>query len=172
MNREELKFYSGKRVLVTGHTGFKGSWLCKILMDAGAEVTGYGLEPPTNPNLLADQRIHQTASQWNKHKPDDHHFYDSHFSVPPCCVIMPFALSLCADTPVFCCNTIYSSVFIPDSAEKTDDNQYDWDHGPYIHLHRGLPFLHPCRFYKYFVMFILAYPWLFLQFISFFLTYL
>ena len=48
-----LDFYRGKKVLVTGHTGFKGSWLCKILINAGAEVTGYSLEPPTNPNLFS-----------------------------------------------------------------------------------------------------------------------
>ena len=36
-----LDFYKGKKVLVTGHTGFKGSWLCKILVNAGAEITGY-----------------------------------------------------------------------------------------------------------------------------------
>lgn len=47
-----LKFYNGKKVLVTGHTGFKGSWLCKILIYAGAEVTGYALEMPTNPGLF------------------------------------------------------------------------------------------------------------------------
>lgn len=47
-----LDFYKGKRVLVTGHTGFKGSWLCRILINAGAEVTGYSLEPPTEPNLF------------------------------------------------------------------------------------------------------------------------
>ena len=46
------KFYEGKRVLVTGHTGFKGSWLCRILTLAGAEVTGYSLEPPTEPALF------------------------------------------------------------------------------------------------------------------------
>ena len=45
------QFYSGKRVLVTGHTGFKGSWLCRILKNFGAEVYGYSLEPPTEPNL-------------------------------------------------------------------------------------------------------------------------
>lgn len=44
-------FYKGRRVLVTGHTGFKGSWLCRMLLDAGADVTGYGLEPPARPNL-------------------------------------------------------------------------------------------------------------------------
>lgn len=47
-----LDFYKGKKVLVTGHTGFKGSWLSKILVLAGADVTGYSLEPPTNPNLF------------------------------------------------------------------------------------------------------------------------
>ena len=48
----DLSFYKGKKVLVTGHTGFKGSWLSKILVTAGADVTGFALEPPTNPNLF------------------------------------------------------------------------------------------------------------------------
>ena len=48
----QLDFYRGKKVLVTGHTGFKGSWLCKMLAMAGAEVTGYSLEPPTSPSLF------------------------------------------------------------------------------------------------------------------------
>lgn len=48
----ELSFFQGKKVLVTGHTGFKGSWLCRILVNAGAEVTGYSLEPPTTPALF------------------------------------------------------------------------------------------------------------------------
>ena len=46
------EFYKDKKVLVTGHTGFKGSWLCRILVNMGAIVTGYALEPPTNPNLF------------------------------------------------------------------------------------------------------------------------
>lgn len=47
-----LEFFKNKRVLITGHTGFKGVWLCRILVDAGAEVTGYALEPPTKPSLF------------------------------------------------------------------------------------------------------------------------
>ncbi len=55
-----LDFYKGKKVFVTGHTGFKGSWLCRILISAGAEVTGYSLTPPTTPNLfdIADIKPH------------------------------------------------------------------------------------------------------------------
>ena len=49
----DLTFYKDKVVLVTGHTGFKGSWLCKILINAGAKVIGYALDAPTQPNLFA-----------------------------------------------------------------------------------------------------------------------
>lgn len=45
-------FWSDKKVFVTGHTGFKGSWLCLWLQQLGAEVTGYALPPPTNPSLF------------------------------------------------------------------------------------------------------------------------
>ena len=48
----DLNFYKGKRVFVTGHTGFKGSWFCRILAGAGACVTGYALDPPTKPSLF------------------------------------------------------------------------------------------------------------------------
>ena len=47
-----MDFYKGKRVLITGHTGFKGAWLCQMLINAGAEVTGYALNPPTKPSLF------------------------------------------------------------------------------------------------------------------------
>lgn len=50
---EKLKFYQGKKVLITGHTGFKGAWLSRILVKAGAIVTGYSLASPTNPNLFS-----------------------------------------------------------------------------------------------------------------------
>lgn len=47
-----MTFYKNKRVLVTGHTGFKGSWLCQMLLNAGASVIGYSLTPPTAPSLF------------------------------------------------------------------------------------------------------------------------
>jgi CDP-glucose 4,6-dehydratase len=47
-----LDFYKGKTVLITGHTGFKGSWLSEILIESGANVIGYALEPPTEPSLF------------------------------------------------------------------------------------------------------------------------
>src|SRR6478672_6674570 len=49
----------GKRVFVTGHTGFKGAWLCLWLDQLGARVTGYALSPPTNPNLFTICGIEQ-----------------------------------------------------------------------------------------------------------------
>lgn len=52
MDYMNLDFYRSKRVFVTGHTGFKGSWLCKILTMAGAVVTGYSLPAPTEPSLF------------------------------------------------------------------------------------------------------------------------
>ncbi len=48
-----LEFFKGKRVFLTGHTGFKGSWLCRILVQAGAELTGYSTEAPTDPDLFS-----------------------------------------------------------------------------------------------------------------------
>lgn len=48
-----LSFYKNKKILVTGHTGFKGSWMCQLLHMAGADITGYALEAPTNPSLFA-----------------------------------------------------------------------------------------------------------------------
>lgn len=57
MERLMQSFYRGKRVFITGHTGFKGSWLCKILTNLGAEVTGYSLTPPTTPNLFDTANI-------------------------------------------------------------------------------------------------------------------
>jgi CDP-glucose 4,6-dehydratase len=50
-------FWRGRRVLVTGHSGFKGSWLCLWLDGLGARVTGFGLAPPTEPSLYESARV-------------------------------------------------------------------------------------------------------------------
>ena len=48
----DLNFFQGKRVFLTGHTGFKGSWLSEILLRSGAEVTGFALPPQSEPSLF------------------------------------------------------------------------------------------------------------------------
>lgn len=53
----KAEFWKGKRVFLTGHTGFKGSWLCLWLHRMGAKVTGYALPPPTDPSLFEMARI-------------------------------------------------------------------------------------------------------------------
>ena len=59
---DAISFYKDKKVFITGHTGFKGSWLCRILVNAGARVTGYSLAPLEDPNLYSlsdvDRKIH------------------------------------------------------------------------------------------------------------------
>ena len=59
----DVDFYKDKKVLITGHTGFKGAWLCKILHMLGARVTGYALDAPTSPSLfeLCDLPQHMTS---------------------------------------------------------------------------------------------------------------
>jgi len=48
----DISFFKDKNILVTGHTGFKGTWMCQLLVMAGANVTGYALNPPTEPSLF------------------------------------------------------------------------------------------------------------------------
>lgn len=65
MNYDILaNFYKGKKIFVTGHTGFKGAWLCKILVLLGADVYGYALYPSSEPSLFKllniDKHINST----------------------------------------------------------------------------------------------------------------
>src|SRR3954451_10307302 len=61
-------FWKNKKVFVTGHTGFKGSWLCLWLSRLGAKVTGYSLAPPTSPNHFELCRVGELLA--------DHHLAD------------------------------------------------------------------------------------------------
>jgi CDP-glucose 4,6-dehydratase len=49
-------FYKNKKVFITGHTGFKGTWLCRVLLQAGAEITGYALEAPAVQSLFVQTK--------------------------------------------------------------------------------------------------------------------
>ena len=64
-------FWKGKNVLVTGHTGFKGVWLCSWLQRMGAKVTGIALEPNTNPSLFNLIHFSNTISSfiWDIREP-------------------------------------------------------------------------------------------------------
>ena len=65
-------FYKDKKILITGHTGFKGSWLCEILLGLGADVVGYALEPPTQPSMFEllnlSQRMHDVRGDIRDYK--------------------------------------------------------------------------------------------------------
>lgn len=61
MNKE---FWNKKRVLITGHTGFKGSWLCLLLHKLGSDVYGYAQEPPTKPNLFEEASIAELVNSY------------------------------------------------------------------------------------------------------------
>ena len=61
MDTFDFSFYKGKKVLVTGHTGFKGSWLCRLLLKLGAEVTGYALEPDLFQLLDVESQMHSVT---------------------------------------------------------------------------------------------------------------
>lgn len=58
----DLDFYKGKKVFITGHTGFIGSWMTFLLNELGADVTGYSLEPPTEPNLYSIAKISEISN--------------------------------------------------------------------------------------------------------------
>lgn len=64
MNQIFEGFYKNKKVLITGHTGFKGSWLCLLLNELGADVYGYALPPKTTPNLFSEAHINKIITSY------------------------------------------------------------------------------------------------------------
>ena len=63
INNINKKFWANKKVFITGHTGFKGSWLSIFLTYLGAEVTGYSLSPPTKPSLFNLAKINKIVKK-------------------------------------------------------------------------------------------------------------
>ena len=59
-----LSVYKGKKVLVTGNTGFKGSWMTMMLLNFEAQITGYALEPPTNPSVYKKLTLNNKVTQY------------------------------------------------------------------------------------------------------------
>ena len=78
MKEFDLSFYKNKRVFITGHTGFKGSWLCKLLSNAGAIVFGYALEPPTHPALYDIAQIQKDVQHGGDRQKDQRHHGIAH----------------------------------------------------------------------------------------------
>ena len=83
MNSELISFYKGKRVFLTGHTGFKGSWLLYWLKSMGAIIKGYSLAPETNNDLYyqinGDQLCESVIADIRDQKNSKRNFY--HFSL-------------------------------------------------------------------------------------------
>lgn len=72
-----LSFYKNKTVFVTGHTGFKGAWMCKVLTMQGAKVVGYALKPPTSPSLFDVANIAENIVSEIGDIRDLKHLYDT-----------------------------------------------------------------------------------------------
>lgn len=66
MKENLLSIYNEKKILVTGSSGFKGSWLCFWLHQLGAEVTGYSLDPPTRPSLFQTLAVDKKIKQYTQ----------------------------------------------------------------------------------------------------------
>ena len=64
MKRIHQEFWVGKKVLITGHTGFKGAWLSLWLQFLGAELQGLALDPPTSPSLFDEARVAEGMVSW------------------------------------------------------------------------------------------------------------
>ncbi len=73
----DLNTYKGKKVFITGHTGFKGSWMCQMLLMAGAQVSGYALQPPTEPSLFQALKLQENMDSVIGDIRDYQHLYQA-----------------------------------------------------------------------------------------------
>jgi len=99
MNRSLFDgIYHGRKVLITGHTGFKGSWLSLLLHKLRAVVHGYALEPPTSPSLFKEARIEELITSYIGDVRDLAHLSDVFDQVKPEIVIHMAAQPLVRDS--------------------------------------------------------------------------
>lgn len=120
----DFSFFKSKRVFVTGHTGFKGSWLCKILLNAGAEVTGYALQPPTDPNLFTICGLKQQMNSIIGDIRDKEKLYCEMEKAKPDIVLHLAAQPIVRDSykdPVYTFETnVLGTVYILEAVRKSD----------------------------------------------------
>lgn len=79
----DMNFYKGKSVFITGHTGFKGTWMTQMLVMAGAKVTGYSLNPPGTPNLYEMTALAQNITSVIGDIRDREHLFRSFHEAAP-----------------------------------------------------------------------------------------
>lgn len=92
------QFWNGRRVFVTGHTGFKGAWLSLWLHSLGAEVTGYSLQPPTEPSLFELARVGELVTSVIADVRDLHHLSEEMAKFSPDVVLHLAAQPLVRDS--------------------------------------------------------------------------
>jgi CDP-glucose 4,6-dehydratase len=90
--------YQNRKVLITGHTGFKGSWLCLLLNELGADVYGYALDPPTNPSLFVEAGIDNIMTSFIGDVRDLDHLQEVFSKVQPEIIIHMAAQPLVRDS--------------------------------------------------------------------------
>lgn len=117
-------FYKGKKVFITGHTGFKGSWMAKVLLEAGAELTGYALNPPTEPNLFKICNLSQDVNSIEGDIRDLRHLQSALNDARPEVVIHMAAQPIVRDSyknPVYTYETnVMGTVNILEGVRNTD----------------------------------------------------
>jgi CDP-glucose 4,6-dehydratase len=118
-------FWKGKKVFLTGHTGFKGSWLSLWLQNMGAVVKGYALEPNTTPNLFTQAKVAQNMDSEIGDVTDLNHITESMKAFDPDVLIHMAAqplVRLSYEDPVTTYNTnIMGTVNVIEAARKCDN---------------------------------------------------
>ena len=121
--KELQEFYQGKRVLVTGHTGFKGSWMCRLLEKLGAKVSGYSLAPPTDPALFDVAGLEDTMESYTGDVRDFRHLLEVFETVKPEVVFHLAAQPIVRDSykePVYTYETnVMGTVYVLECIRRT-----------------------------------------------------